>query len=132
MAMRGRVLVVALAIAAISAPCARTAEISGVVKNQAGEPVAGALVKVKNVDRGVTVTVISRDGGRYQVSSLQPGKHTVQGVGGGLESAPAEIMVDGNRPVTRDVALTVPMNYRLNASMAEYSTLPASASETCW
>ena len=123
MALRGTVLVVALAIAAIAAPCAWSAELSGVVKNQSGAPVTGALVKVKNVDRGVTVTVISRDGGRYQAANLLPGKHTVQGMGGGLESEPAEIMVDGSRATTRDVALTAPLNHRLNASMAEYSTL---------
>ena len=130
MAMRGKVLVVALAMAGISA-AAWSAEVSGVVKNQSGEPVVGALVKVKNVDRGVTVTVISRDGGRYQASSLLPGKHTVQGVGAGLQSKRAEITVDGNRPATRDIALTAPLNHRLNASMAEYSTLmPEGAAKT--
>jgi len=93
--------------------------------------VVGALVKVKNVDRGVAVTVVSLDGGRYRAASLLPGKHTVQGVGAGLQSEIAEIAVDASRPAALDVALTVPLDYRKNASMAEYSTLmPDGAGKT--
>ena len=123
MTIRATLFVLVLAVTGMPAQFAWSAEVSGVVKNQSGAPVVGALVKVKNVDRGLAVTVVSRDGGRYQASNLLPGKHTVQGVGAGLQSQIAEVSVDASRPATLDVALTEPLDYRKHASMAEYSTL---------
>ena len=45
--------------------------IAGVVKNQEGAPVAGALVRVSNTERGLSVTVVSQDRGHYQVADLR-------------------------------------------------------------
>lgn len=123
MKMRAMLGVLAVGTAIFCAQTARGAEVSGVVKNQSGEPVVGALVKLKNVTRGVAVTVISREGGRYQALDLLPGEHTVQGVGAGLQSRIAEITVEASRPVAHDVALTAPWDIRKYASMADYSTL---------
>ena len=127
MIIRVTVFILGLTIAVISAPFARGAQaggtIRGVIKNQSGAPVVGALVKVKHADRGVAVTVISQAGGRYQASNLVPGPYTVQSFGAALQSAAASVDVDGSRAMTLDVALTAPSDFRKNASMSEYATL---------
>jgi len=63
--------------------------ISGSVKNQAGEPVVGALVKVKGDGIELGFMVVSGDSGRYNSPNLIPGKYFVQGFGGGYQSAPS-------------------------------------------
>lgn len=127
MAFRATVFILSVTIAGICAQFANGAQaggaIAGVVKDRSGAPVVGALVKVKHIERGVAVTVISLDGGRYQTPNLAPGTYTVQSFGGALQSDAASVAVDGARPVTLDVALTSPADFRKNASMAEYATL---------
>src|ERR1700686_178721 len=55
--------------------------VQGVVNNAAGQPVAGAMVKLVNADRHLTFMVVSQDQGRFQASDLPPGPYTVQGIG---------------------------------------------------
>ncbi len=51
----------------IQAPLdAQSAGVSGVVKNAAGEPVAGALVKVRSEELGLGFMVVSQERGRYR------------------------------------------------------------------
>src|SRR3990170_3284068 len=90
---------------AASLPSMRGAEssgsLTGVVRNASGKPVAGAMVKVRNSDRGVTFTVISQGQGRYRASNLPAGKYTVQGLGGGLQNDPQlTVEVVGSQTVT--------------------------------
>src|SRR5437773_1262085 len=63
--------------------------ISGVVKNASGEPVEGALVRVRSADLGLTFMVVSQTQGRYSTPNLLPGKYTVEGIGGEYQSNPA-------------------------------------------
>jgi virginiamycin B lyase len=121
------ILFLGLAIALVSAPFVPSAEaagsIGGVVKDRSGAPVVGALVKVKHSERGVAVTVISQDGGRYQAGNLLPGTYTVQSFGGGLQSTASSVDVSDGRSATLDLAMTALLDHRKNASMAEYATL---------
>ena len=50
--------------------------ISGVVTNAAGKPVAGASIKLRINDPGVTVMVFSQAQGRYRAAGLRPGTYT--------------------------------------------------------
>lgn len=120
-------VILMLAIAMIPVRLLQGAEsggsIGGVVKNPSGEPAAGALVRVKSAERGLTRTVISQERGRYNASNLPPGKYTVQSVGGGLQSNGATVEVDGNRSATLNLDLTAPAEFKKTASMIEFAAV---------
>src|SRR5438093_8197169 len=62
-----------------------TGSLQGAVRDENGKPVAGAAVKIRNVERGITVTVFSR-GGNYGAPELFPGRSEVSaGMGGHAE-----------------------------------------------
>ena len=90
--------------------------IAGVVKNKSGEPVAGATVKARHVNMGLTVTVVSQEQGRYQVTNLPPGKYTVQGLGGGFQGFYADpkgaLELGDGRTATANLALTARQDFR--------------------
>src|SRR5438046_4461118 len=66
-----------------------TGSLQGAVRDENGKPVTGAAVKIRNVERGITVTVFSR-GGNYGAPELFPGRSEVSaGMGGHAESAKA-------------------------------------------
>src|SRR5262245_43906075 len=60
--------------------------VQGVVTDAAGQPVAGAFVKLKNDARRLTFMVVSREQGRFDAKDLPPGQYRVQGVAGGHQS----------------------------------------------
>src|SRR5882672_1033241 len=64
--------------------------ITGVVKNQAGQPVVGAFVRLKNADKRLSFMVVSQPGGTYTASDLPAGQYTVQGIGGDNQALVAE------------------------------------------
>ena len=81
--------------------------VTGVVKNAAGQPVAGAYIKVKNQDLGLTFLVVSQDKGRYSTPNLLAGKYTVQGFGGGYQSElSVPIEVSNGQPGKMDLVLS--------------------------
>ena len=127
MIRRVKFVILMLAIASIFVVVSHSADkrgsVAGVVKDQSGEPAVGAFVRVKDADRHLSVTVVSQDLGRYTASNLLPGKYTVQGVGGGLESAAVAVEVDGSRDATVNLVLTAPIDYRGNVSIADMATL---------
>ena len=106
-----RKVVASLALlAVVSIASVRGAEnagvLQGVVKDNAGAPVAGAFLKMKNAERRLTFMVISQAQGRY-TANVPPGKYVVQGVGGEYQStlsAPKDVAT--GRPTSVDVALT--------------------------
>ncbi len=61
--------------------------VEGMVTDAAGQPVAGAYVKLRNAERRLTIMVVSQDDGRYAAKKLPAGNWTVQGVGGEFQSA---------------------------------------------
>src|SRR5256712_13745214 len=50
-----------------------TGSLQGAVRDENGKPVTGAAVKIRNVERGIPVTVFSR-GGAYGGPGLFPGR----------------------------------------------------------
>jgi virginiamycin B lyase len=101
------VLAMMAMIAAVSIRAAdNTGVLAGVVKDNAGAPVAGAFVKIKNAERRLTFMVVSQAQGRY-TANVPPGKYVVQGVGGEYQSAlSAPKDVAAGRPTSIDVALS--------------------------
>jgi hypothetical protein len=128
-----RLIVAAFIIAAIPVCLLRSADtrggISGVVKDKAGQPVAGALVVVKNTDRGIKVTVTTQDTGRYAASNLLDGKYTVQAFGAGMQSDASTVQVASS--ATQDLAFTTAADPHKTNSMADYaSTMPEGEGKT--
>jgi streptogramin lyase len=80
--------------------------VEGVVNNAAGQPVAGAMVKLVNADRRLTFMVVSQDQGRFAANDLPPGQYVVQGIGGGFESnKSAPVNVEGGKNAKIDLTL---------------------------
>ena len=68
--------------------------VTGVVKNGSGEPVEGALVRVRSADKGFTFMVVTQAQGRYSSPSVLPGKYTVEAIGGDhLSNTPISVEV---------------------------------------
>ena len=89
---------------------AQNTNISGVLKNTAGEPVAGALVKVRSEGTGLGFMVVSQEQGRYSTPNLLPGKYSVQGFGGSFQSASAELVeVNNGQHGKMDLVLSAPL-----------------------
>src|SRR6266478_2216640 len=110
--IRGTViLIMALAILAASPLplAAQNTGVTGAVKNASGEPVAGALVKIRNEERGLAFTVVSQAQGRYSTPNLLPGKYAVQGFGGDVQTEPRQIEVKSEQQGKLDVVLSIPL-----------------------
>ena len=91
------------------ASAANSGTVQGVVKNAAGQPVAGAFVRLKNADKRLSFMVISQGNGLYTANNLADGNYTVQGIEGTNQSpiSPAVAVADG-KAAKIDVALTNP------------------------
>ena len=95
-------------LGAQTAPIA-SATVTGAVKNASGEPVSGALVKVKKEDSGLLFMVVSQAQGRYTTPKLEPGKYSAQAFGGSYQSessSPVEATAD--QPAKIDLTLSAP------------------------
>src|SRR2546427_904248 len=79
--------------------------LQGAVRDENRKPVTGASIKIRNVERGITVTVFSRGGG-YSAPELFPGRSEVfAGLGGHAEGANAEIEIAPGKNTSLDLAL---------------------------
>src|SRR5215471_15697546 len=84
--------------------------ISGIVKNENGAPVAGALVKISSSDTGLGFLVVSQAQGRYNSPTLPPGKYTVHGFAGTRQS---NVGLPASVPRTGQVTLDIPLTNAL-------------------
>jgi len=90
---------------AANAEAIETGSLQGAVHDESGKPVTGAAVKIRNVARGITVTVFSREG-NYSAPGLFPGKSEVSaGPGGHAEGAKAEIEIAPGKNSSLNLAL---------------------------
>jgi virginiamycin B lyase len=80
--------------------------VQGVVKSASGEALSGAYVKLINPERRLTFMLVSQAQGRYTMNHLPPGDYTVQGIGNGFQSKPAQVTLTAGTPATADVSLT--------------------------
>src|SRR5258706_6356671 len=101
--------------------------ISGVVKNALGEPVEGALVRVRSADLGLSFMVVSQAQGRYSTPNLLPGKYTIEGIGGEYQSNSAgPVEVRNGAPAKMDPVLNVArkaMTLKRRRSQADYAAM---------
>ena len=89
---------------------AQTTTIAGTLKNAAGEPVAGAVVKIRSEELGLGFMVVSQAQGRYTSPNLLPGKYMVQGFGGTSQSdSVGPVQVTGGQQGKMDLVLSAPL-----------------------
>src|SRR5713226_4483298 len=79
-------LLVTWAAGHLTAQAQTKTTITGIVKNASGEPVEGAMVRVRNPEKGLVFMVVSQAQGRYSTPNLLPGKYTVEAIGGDYQS----------------------------------------------
>ncbi|OFW44371.1 MAG: hypothetical protein A3J28_13420 [Acidobacteria bacterium RIFCSPLOWO2_12_FULL_60_22] len=90
----------------------RSGSVSGVVQVSSGAPAVGAMVKVRNLGVGLTVSVISREDGRFTVPDLPAGSYTIQAMGGGFQSDPnAAVEVSAGQAGTKSLTLSHRQNW---------------------
>ena len=65
---------------------AQTGSINGVVQDDSGAVIPGATVVVRNVDTGISRTLMSDGQGRYQALNLPPGSYQVEGQSAGFQT----------------------------------------------
>ncbi|OFW40942.1 MAG: hypothetical protein A3J28_11350, partial [Acidobacteria bacterium RIFCSPLOWO2_12_FULL_60_22] len=107
---RGILTVLAIAVGIGWPALAQQTAITGVVKNASGEPVSGALVRVRSEGLGLGFLVVSQAQGRFSTPNLLAGKYTVEGFGGNFQSAaPGPVEVRNGQAGNVDVILSVPL-----------------------
>lgn len=86
---------------------AQNTTVAGVVRSADGEPLAGALVKVRSADSRLTFMVVSQGQGRYSTPNLLPGKYTVQAYGGDYRSeSPEPVEVRSGQQLQLNIVLS--------------------------
>ena len=102
----GVVWLIILSSATVSAQTLAT--ISGTVKDESGAVLPGVSVEVKNVETGLTRTLVTDDQGRYAAPNLPLGRYQVQGELAGFQVAVRSgIVLTVGREAVVDLALKV-------------------------
>src|SRR5215467_301228 len=65
---------------------AQNTSITGILRNASGEPVQGALIKIKSKELGLGFMVVSQAQGRYTSPNLAAGAYQVQAFGNNYQS----------------------------------------------
>jgi len=86
---------------------AQDTTISGVVKDSAGQPVSGALVRVRNAEKNLSFLVVSQEQGRYATPNLLPGSYRVTSFGGGFQGR-GTVEAASGRAASLDLSLSEP------------------------
>jgi streptogramin lyase len=60
--------------------------VQGAIYDAHGQPVAGAMVKLKHELRRLTFMVVTGEQGRFEAKDLPPGQYSVQAIGGDMRS----------------------------------------------
>ena len=98
--------------------------ISGTVTDASGAVVAHAVVKVANVNTGVTGTFTTNGAGIYTANSLIPGVYKVEAQATGFKTAVADkILLEVNASPKVDLALTVGQTSEVVSVTAENAAL---------
>jgi hypothetical protein len=62
-----------------------TASLNGIVRDSGGAVVPGATIRLRNIDTSVETRTATNGAGAYAISSITPGKYTVQATDAGFE-----------------------------------------------
>src|SRR5436305_3232798 len=102
------VLAVLLAFPLAAVAQVTTATIVGTISDPGGAIVPGAQVTARNVDTGLTRSVVSSDDGTYRLEFLPVGKYVIEVTSAGFKKGLlSDIVLQVNATVRVDVSLTV-------------------------
>lgn len=83
----------------------RSASLHGLVRGSDGKPVSGAVIKIHNLEKGITVTVFSEKGS-YRFSDLSSGRSEIlAGLGGYAPSFKKELDLSPGKDSAYDIQL---------------------------
>jgi len=108
---RVSIAAVLFAFAAAALPAAAQTTngvISGIVSDAQGGVLPGVTVTGRNVETGITRTVVTESDGRYRLAALPPGRYEVRAElqGFGIANAPDLTLLTGTE-LTRHIAMQV-------------------------
>ncbi|PYS51449.1 MAG: TonB-dependent receptor [Acidobacteria bacterium] len=102
------VLALVLAFPLVAVAQVTTATIVGTITDPGGAAVPGAQVTARNVDTGLTRSVVSGDDGTYRIEFLPVGKYSMEVTGSGFKKGFLdEVVLQVNETVRADVPLAV-------------------------
>src|SRR5881396_2776338 len=113
----GLLVILALALPALSQTQITTGTIQGTVTDANGAIVPGATVEIKNLETNLTKTLTTDDGGRFVALALPPGKYSVTVSKQGFATAVAESL-----DLTVGQALNLPVAMKVSG-VAERVTI---------
>src|SRR5438067_1699251 len=96
-----------LALAPVAMWAQGEASISGVVADMTGAVIAGATVKVQNVETGATRAMVTDAAGRYDTSLLPVGKYAVTAEQTGFRKSQADITLVLGQRASVDLKLAI-------------------------
>lgn len=100
-------IIVALACACCLAQTVFSGSVQGVISDPSGASVAGAEVKLRNVDTGVEASTTSSDSGNYRFSSLPPGHYVVRVEAHGFRPEEVNLVLETNQTQGINVPLAI-------------------------
>jgi len=104
-----RALAVVLAAILASLPAfsqGNAGRILGSVSDQSGGAVAGAAITIKDVERGITRSLIADDAGQYAAPNLLPGKYSVRVEAKGFKSVEhSDLLLEVGQDLRLDLTL---------------------------
>jgi iron complex outermembrane receptor protein len=83
-----------------------TSVVAGIVRDSSGAPIPGAIVRVVNMNTGVTVEEISSGQGTYRAAALVPGQYRVETTLDGFETTVRQFALEAGQMAAVDVTLT--------------------------
>ena len=106
--IRYSIPVLAVLMAGILAAQLSEADITGLVKDPSGAPIAGATVNLMNEDNGFTRTVTADGEGRYRFVAIPPGRYSLKTEATGFKTETVTgIVLNIGIHLDRDVTLAV-------------------------
>src|SRR5258708_4794745 len=98
----------ALFVVAVASAQSGNADITGMVKDPSGAPVAGATLSLTNQDSGVARSGVADSEGRYRFSAILPGRYSLKTEAAGFRPETiTDIVLNIGAHLDKDVALTV-------------------------
>lgn len=88
---------------------AQSSTVTGIVRGRGGQPISGAVVRLKSEDGRLAFLVVSQANGRYTTPNLLPGKYRVEAFGGDFHSLAGAVEVRSGKQAKRDLAWNAPL-----------------------
>ena len=102
-----RLVVITLLALSPAAFCQFSSNLQGVVEDPSSSRVPGAVLKLRNVDTGVTSQATSNESGYYRFTSLQPGNYQLSVEGTGFQPKKVDLVLSTGATTDANVTLAL-------------------------